>query len=84
MTEIHRNRWPVCVALAHLSDNDGSQALGYLESRIGWSTSKTLPIAIAENQISKGWRTWDGEVGGMREIFIPAGGDAYFTGSNSP
>lgn len=52
---------------------------------LGWSTSPTFPVAIAQRQIDQQWGAYeltDG-VGAVIAVFIPAGGATFVTGSNT-
>lgn len=49
---------------------------------LGWSTSAAFPQSIAEHQLDMGWGAWDGDVDGIRMIFIPAGQATFVSGSN--
>lgn len=50
---------------------------------LGWSTSATFPLDLARRQVTAGWGTWDGNVDGIRMIFLPVGASAAVTGDNT-
>ena len=50
---------------------------------LGWSTSASFPVALAQSQVNKGWGAIDDTFNGVRMIFIPAGQSTFVSGSNS-
>ena len=52
---------------------------------LGWSTSASFPVAIAQRQADHGWGAYQltDEAGNVTAVFIPAGHDAYVSGSNT-
>ncbi|MFM1918242.1 MAG: hypothetical protein RJB01_1757, partial [Actinomycetota bacterium] len=38
---------------------------------LGWSTSPTFPVSVAQAQVDARYGAWDGTANGMRMIFIP-------------
>lgn len=50
---------------------------------LGWSTHANFPVATAQSQIDKGWGVIDGDFGGVRMIFIPAGMSTFVSGGNT-
>lgn len=50
---------------------------------LGWSPNANFPVDVAQNQIAKGWGVYDGPIGGVRMIFIPAGMSTFVSGSNT-
>ena len=50
---------------------------------LGWSPNANFPVDVAQNQIAKSWGVYDGPIGGVRMIFIPAGMSTYVSGSNT-
>jgi hypothetical protein len=49
---------------------------------LGWATSSTFPVAIAQRQVSRGWGAYEtyGQTGNLTGVFIPAGKSALVTG----
>lgn len=50
---------------------------------LGWSPNANFPVEVAQNQIARGWGVYDGPIGGVRMIFIPAGMSTFVSGSNT-
>lgn len=50
---------------------------------LGWSTHANFPVATAQSQVDKGWGAIDGDFGGVRMIFIPAGMSTFVSGGNT-
>ena len=49
---------------------------------LGWATSRTFPVAIAQRQVSNGWGAYEpcGPTGNLTGVFIPAGKSALVSG----
>lgn len=49
---------------------------------LGWATSPTFPVAIAQRQVSNGWGAYEtyGPSGSLTGVFIPAGKSALVSG----
>lgn len=52
---------------------------------LGWSTSAAFPVAVAQRQADKGWGAYEitDENGNVTAVFVPAGHEAFVTGSNT-
>lgn len=52
---------------------------------LGWSTSAAFPVAVAQRQADKGWGAYEitDELGNVTAVLIPAGHEAFVTGSNT-
>jgi hypothetical protein len=50
---------------------------------LGWSTSPTFPVSVAQAQVDARYGAWDGTANGMRMIFIPHYWHTYISGDNT-
>ena len=52
---------------------------------LGWATSPTFPIAIAQQQVSSGWGAYEAfwPTGNLNGVFIPAGKSPHVTGAGN-
>jgi hypothetical protein len=52
---------------------------------LGWATTPSFPVAVAQTQVNNGWGTFEGynSDGQLVSVFIPAGRAAYLSGNNT-
>lgn len=50
---------------------------------LGWATTPDFPIDVASRQVEHGWGAYDGEIGGIRMIFIPSSQATLVSGATT-
>jgi hypothetical protein len=52
---------------------------------LGWATTPTFPVAVAQRQVDNGWGTYESfnAEGQLVAVFIPAGRATYLSGDNN-